>query len=49
MSTLGPASRAALYLFQRDVAGPEPTTYATTGVHGTFELIVRALGKIPTP
>lgn len=34
-------------LFQRGVPEPEPVSYMTTGVHSTFELMVRALGRSP--
>ena len=32
---------------QRDVPGPGPASYSTTGVYNSFELIVRAQGRTP--
>ena len=35
-------------LLQRDVPGPGPASYLTTGVYSSFELMVRAHGRSPT-
>lgn len=35
-------------LLQQDTPGPGPTTYFTTGVFRSFELMVHAHGRIPT-
>ena len=36
------------HLLQRDVPGPGPASYLTTGVHDSFELIVRYQARSPT-
>ena len=33
---------------QRDVPGPGPASYLTTGVYSSFELMIRAHGRSPT-
>ena len=35
-------------LLQRDVPGPGPASYLTTGVHGSFEFMVRSQWRIQT-
>ena len=35
-------------LLQRDVPGPGPASYLTTGVYDSFELMIRSQGRTPT-
>ena len=35
-------------LLQRDVPGPGPASYLTTGVYSSFEIMIRAHGRSPT-